>query len=120
MERCIQKIVLHLWHLPEKKQINILTHFALPQGRNLGNFASATSKGIWRSCFVYVQKRAGGLHPTYTEWRGCVIFWLYCRCKVVPRYLSPSGKEREYTARAFFCVKSKKGINNDSNNRYNC
>ena len=57
-----------------KKQMNILTHFALLKGRNLGNFASATSKGIWRSCFVYVQKRAGGLHSTYAEWRGWLVF----------------------------------------------
>ena len=37
---------------------NILTHFTLHKGRNLGNFAITTGKGIWRSCFVYVLKRA--------------------------------------------------------------
>ena len=42
--------------LPEKWQTHILTHFALPKRRNLGNFVTATGKGIWRSCFVYVKR----------------------------------------------------------------
>ena len=89
-------------HLPEKWQEYIWTHYTLSQGRNLENFESATSKGIWRSCFVYVQKRAvTAVCIRKMAWVGCIRF--YRRWEVFPGTCPLSDKSNGYChSRLFF------------------
>ena len=121
------RIKTFTWSAVFKKQCYICTvgsetagihinAFCFAQGRNLENFAPTTSRGIWRSCFVYVQKRADGsyIYIRRMAWVCCI--HLYHRCKVFPGTCPWLIKWRIYPFAPFFILGAWGKNRNDTKN----